>query len=206
MMMKLRTLFKVPRRLVRQQKGVTIVEFGFVGPVLILMVMGVLDVGHQLYARSVLAGQMQKAGRDSALETGTTNGTTLDNSVKTAVLKIASNATVTFKRKSYRTFSDASAAQAEDFTDTDGNGTCNGGEPYEDANNNSNWDADGGNSGQGGAKDVVVYTATVTYPRLFPMAGLIGLPSTVTLTSSTVLPNQPFSDQDLSAATARNCT
>src|SRR3546814_5194451 len=31
------------------------------------------------------------------------------------------------------------------------------------------------NAGQGGAKDMVVYTADVSYPRLFAMAKLIGL-------------------------------
>src|SRR3546814_3699813 len=50
--------------------GNTIVEFAFVGPVLVLLLMGTLDVGHTLYMQAVLQGVMQKAARDSALESG----------------------------------------------------------------------------------------------------------------------------------------
>lgn len=188
------------------QSGVTLVEFAFVAPVLFVLLMGTLDLGHQLYTRAVLAGEMQKAGRDSSLETGTAQATALDTKVRTAVQNVAQNATVSFTRNSFRDFSDASASEPENWTDTNADGTCNAGEPYEDANNNNVWDADGGNDGQGGAKDAVVYTATVSYPRLFPMAGLAGLPDTVTLEATTVLRNQPYSDQDESDATVRNCT
>lgn len=191
--------------LLKDERATTIVEFALVAPILMLLIMGAMDTGYQLYARAILSGEMQKAGRDSSLETGSANATALDTRVENAVHNISKDATVTFTRKSYRTFSDAAAAQAETFTDTDADGTCNNGEPYEDANNNGQWDADGGNAGQGGAKDAVVYTATVTYPRLFPMASLIGLPGTVTLTSTTVLSNQPYDNQDQSAPTARNC-
>ena len=50
--------------------------------------------------------------------------------------------------------------------------------------------------GQGGAKDVVVYSVTVTYPRLFPVAKLIGLSENVKLNATTVLANQPYGDQE----------
>ena len=192
--------------LTRDERGATIVEFAIVLPILMILIMGAMDTGFQLYTRAVLAGEMQKAGRDSSLENGSTNATALDDQVKNAVLTISPDATITFTRKSYRTFSDAAAAQAEDFTDTDGDGTCDNGEPFEDANNNGTWDADGGDTGQGGAKDAVVYTATAVYPRMFPIAKLVGISDTVTLTSSTVLRNQPYSDQDLSAPTTGNCT
>src|SRR3546814_8105467 len=48
--------------------GNTIVEFAFVGPVLVLLLMGTLDVGHTLYMQAVLQGVMQKAARDSRSE------------------------------------------------------------------------------------------------------------------------------------------
>lgn len=186
--------------------GTTVVEFAFVAPVLFVMLMGTLDLGHQLYTRAILNGEVHKAGRDSALETGIANGAALDAKVEGAVHKIASNATVTFTRNSFRNFSEAAAKNPEDFTDNNDNGTCDAGEPYEDANNNDTWDDDGGDDSQGGAKDAVVYTVSATYPRLFPMAGLAGLPDTITITATTVLRNQPFADQDESAATPGNCT
>ena len=51
----------------------------------------------------------------------------------------------------------------------------------------------------------VLYTAVVSYPRLFPMYGLVGMSNTVTLRAATVLRNQPFDEQDRSTETG-NCT
>ena len=112
--------------------------------------------------------------------------------------------TITFSRKYYRSFSNAAAARFEPWTDTNGNGTCNGGEPYQDNNNNGSWDATGGNTGQGGAKDAVLYTVTVSYPRFFPIYRMVGGSNTTVLTASTVLRNQPYGDQ--AVPTVRNCT
>jgi Flp pilus assembly pilin Flp len=103
------------RSLRRDKRGATIVEFALVSPVMILMMMGLGDMGYQVYAQSILNGAMQKAARDSAI--------------------------------------------------------------------------------QGGANDVTVYTATVTYPHLFPVTGLFGWPSTQTITASTLLKNQPYASQ-----------
>jgi hypothetical protein len=45
-----------------------------------------------------------------------------------------------------------------------GDGVCNAGEPFEDANANGSWDADQGKAGSGGARDAVLYEVQVTYP------------------------------------------
>lgn len=193
------------RALAREEKGATVVEFAIVAPVMGMVLLGAFDVGHTLYMRSVLQGIVQKVARDSTLETGLDGDqqTVLDNEVKSQVKALANNSTVTISRKYYRTFSNAAAAQFEPFTDNNHNGTCNGGEPYQDNNNNGIWDATGGNSGQGGAKDAVLYTVTVSYPRFFPIYDFIGGSHTTVLTASTVLRNQPYGDQ--ATPTVRNC-
>jgi Flp pilus assembly protein TadG len=199
-----------PRRFLRvfarDEKGATVVEFAIVAPVMGLVLLGAFDVGHTLYMRSVLQGILQKAARDATLETGlaTDTQTVLDNKVKSQVRALANNSTITFSRKYYRSFTNAAAAKFEPYTDTNGNGTCNAGEPYQDNNNNGVWDATGGNSGQGGAKDAVLYTVTVSYPRFFPIYNFVGGSSTTVLTASTVLRNQPYGDQ--AVPTVRNCT
>ena len=92
------------------------------------------------------------------------------------------------------------------WTDTNNNQTCDAGEQYKDVNNNGVWDADGGDA-TGGAKDRVVYTVVVTYPRLFPIASFVGLPTTTTVKATTVLENQPYADQtQYGTATLRNCS
>ena len=56
------------RTLKRDARVVTIVEFAIICPVLFTFIFGVLDIGHDLYMRSVLQGVVQDAGRDAGLE------------------------------------------------------------------------------------------------------------------------------------------
>jgi Flp pilus assembly protein TadG len=184
------------------------VEFGLISPVMLLLLMGTFDVGHSLYMRSVLEGAVQKAARDAGLESGvvTTRQESIDNKVKAQVLHLANNANVTITRRFYRSFTDAAAKLPETFTDNNGNGRCDNGEPYSDRNNNNVYDADGASQGQGNAQDSVLYTVALSYPRMFPLHGLIGLSPTTTIKATTVMNNQPYGDQaNDGAATARNC-
>ena len=196
-------------RLRHEERGITIVEFAIVAPVMLLLLMGSMDLAHTLYMRATLQGIMQKAARDASLEAGAgvPRQTVIDAIVSDQVEKLAASAVVTFDRRFYRTFSEASTARAEEWTDTNLDGTCNAGEPYTDQNSNMGWDRDGGNTGQGGAKDTALYTATVEYPRLFPMAGMVGMSDTVRVRATTVLRNQPYADQGSYAEpVVRNCT
>lgn len=188
-------LRKKQRQLLRNESGAALTEFGFVAPILMVLLMGIFDMAHTQYTSALVNGAMQKAGRDLTLESAGSQQTAIDQSVIDAVSNVApSSATVTLEKLSHFDFQDI--GEPEVFTDSNGNGACDNNEPYEDANDNGQWDADRGQAGIGGARDAVLYTATVTYPRLFPMAGLIGLPANVSVESSTVLRNQPFDEQD----------
>lgn len=193
------------RQLQHDSSGMTLVEFAFVGPVLILMIMGLFDIAHSQYTLSIVQGAIQKAGRDTSLQSGAASQATITNRVRTMVESVApSNATVTVTPQNFFDFADVN--KAETLTnDANNNGFCNAGDSYIDANNNGQWDRSGGGAGVGGARDVVLYTATVSYPRLFPMAGLAGLSNNVTITASTVLRNQPFDDQRARSTTVRTC-
>lgn len=199
------------RRFCRDRSGATIIEFAFVAPVMCLFLAGGFDVAHTLYTRAALQGAVQKASRDSSLETGlnAANLAALDAKVRRQARALVNNANITFTRSYFHTFANAADRRFEPFTDTNGNGTCDGpqggtpGEPYEDTNNNNRWDATGGNSGQGGAEDAVVYTVTMSYKHMFPLFRFIGGSDTTTVKATTVLRNQPYSDQAVS--TVRNC-
>ncbi len=192
-------------QLKRDTHGVTIVEFGMCAPVLLMAMMGVFDLGYNMYTSAMLQGAVQQAARGSTIEGAAINQATLDRNVTTAVHAVAPQAALTFERRFYTSFSDVS--RAEDFTDLDGDGACDNGEPFEDANANARWDADRGTVGVGGARDAVLYVVTITYPRAFPVAGLIpGQTNNFTMESKTVLRNQPFAAQAIRAATTGNCT
>ena len=191
-------------------------EFGLILTPFCVLMLGAFDVGHTLYMQAVLQGVVQKAARDGSLEdsagSGTSRQTVIDNIVKEQVLNLNKTAGVAFSRRFYRTFSDAARKQPETFTDSNGNGTCDGpnggtpGESYVDANNNGVWDKDGGDEGQGNARDNVIYTVTVTYPRLFPIDRFIGGNGTTRIVATTVLANQPYGSQgSYGAPTVRQC-
>lgn len=191
------------RSVAQDRRGATIMEFGLVAPVLCLFMLGAFDTAHTLYMRGVLQGIVQKTARDSSLEGGTTAASqlALDNKVRAQVKALAANATITFSRRFYRTFSAAAAAQAEVWTtDTNNNGVCDAGEPFTDTNNNGVRDLDGGDSGQGGAVDRALYTVTVSYPRMLPIDKFIGGSATTKLVARTILENQPYTDQGSYAA------
>jgi Flp pilus assembly pilin Flp len=190
------------RRLRTDDRGATIVEFALIAPVLVTLLLALFDVGYNLYTASVLQGTIQKAARDSSIEGSTT--ASLDTRVETAVHEIAPSAALTFSRKSYASFSDVGTP--EDFTDVNGDGACDNGEPYEDANGNGSWDDDRGTDGQGGARDAVLYTVHVSYPRAFPVGGFLGLPDDHEMETSTVLRNQPYGPQSAKKPTTGKCS
>lgn len=191
-------------RIVHDTRGATVVEFAMIAPVLLTTLLGLMDLGHTLYTNSMLQGAIQQAARNSTLEGAAGQAGTLDAIVTSAVRKVAPHATLSFQRKAYTSFADV--ARPEDFADADGDGACNNGEAFEDVNGNGNWDADRGSAGFGGARDAVLYTVNVSYPRLLPIAAMIpGQSSTMTLQTSTVLRNQPFGDQYAAAPKAGNC-
>lgn len=192
------------RRIAGDSSGATLVEFAFVGPVLILMIMGLFDIAHTQYTSSVLHGAMQKAGRDLTLESAQSRQGSIDTNVTEQVRSVMpSGANITLRKFSHFDFSDVDLP--EEFTDQNNDSRCNNNEPYVDNNDNGSWDADRGRDGIGGARDVVVYEATVTYPRMFPMFGLAGLPTNVNIKASTILRNQPFDEQNDRVTTVRNC-
>lgn len=193
-----------PHRISPDQRGAAAVEFALVAPVLLMLVFGIFDVGHNMYTSSMLQGSIQQAARRATIQGS--DDATLDALVTQAVHSVSPYATLEFSRTAYTNFSDIS--RPEDFTDIDSDGTCNNGEAYEDTNGNGTWDVDRGVEGQGSARDAVLYRVTTTYRRLFPVAQFIpGQTDDFTLETQTVLRNQPFSLQAMDAAPVLgNCT
>ena len=191
------------RRLTRESEGATIVEFAFVAPVLILLILGVFDMAHTQFTNAMLNGALQKAGRDMTLESALTRQADIDARVRDKLeVVVPAGATITFEKLSHFDFADI--GEPEPILGDNGNNRCDPGERYVDVNESGAWEADRGKTGIGGARDAVLYTANVTYPRLFPVFALAGMPRDVTLRASTVLRNQPYDEQDRST-TERDC-
>jgi Flp pilus assembly protein TadG len=190
-------------RLWRDARGVTVLEFAFILPPMLFLLMGAGEVMYQVYLQSLLDGAIQKAGRDSAIQGGANKTADLDTAVLQMVRVVAKTATIQSSvRKSYADFA---KMKPERFDDTNGNNAYNSGECFDDINGNRTWDADPGLVGQGGANDVTSYTLTISYTRLFPVAAILGWGQTHQLVATTLLKNQPYASQAVRATARINC-
>jgi TadE-like protein len=178
-------------RLRKSSRGVALTEFALITPVFMITLMGAFDIGYSMYVKAILEGAVEEAGRTASLET--TQTATIDDRIRNTVNALNRTGNLSFSRDFYQNYSDVDLP--EDFTDANGNGVRDTGECFVDRNGNSRWDADVGLPGRGGAQDVVLYSATLTYSRLFPLWSLLGQPREITITGSTYLRNQPFSAQ-----------
>lgn len=186
----------------QSREGATVVEFALISPALVLVLMGLFDMGFTLYANVMLQGALQEAARSSTVEGAGNSLAAIDDEVATQVGRVVPGAQFVFSRKAYSNFSDVGTA--EDYTDSNANGACDAGEPFEDANGNGSWDRDRGLNGLGGARDAVLYKVSMTYERPLPMASLLGFSDTVSSAATTVLRNQPY-DLQKSVARLGNC-
>lgn len=178
------------RRLRRSEQGNAVVEFALTAPLFLLIITGIFDYSWQIYAKNTLQGVVSNSARAATLEGNALDQTILDNKVRDQVLNVFPKGTVTFARKAYDSYSEVGDPEA--FTDANSNGRYDSGECFEDVNGNSNWDADRGQTGNGGAEDIVVYTASLRITRVLPVWAMLGQSQQVTLNATTVLRNQPY--------------
>ena len=167
---------------------------------MVLIMMGIGDLLYGTYANAILLGAVQKAGRDATIEANMTATAAIDDAVMTQVRRVAPAATYVSTRDNYANFSDVD--KPEPFNDKAGGtvGKYDAGECFTDLNGNNKWDADLGRTGVGGANDVQQYKISVSYPRIFPVANLLGWGSTATISAETALKNQPYAEQSARAA------
>ncbi|MGQ0558772.1 MAG: TadE/TadG family type IV pilus assembly protein [Sphingosinicella sp.] len=184
------------KRLRRDDKGVTIVEFSMILPALCVLLLGIFDLGYRSYAGSVVQGALHEAARMATV--GNVSLSTIDARVRQRLSNFATNSTVTTSVRSYYDF--AGVDMPEKITsDTAPTGQYNVGDCYEDANGNSQYDTDRGRSGSmGGADDIVRYQVSMSFPRIVPLAGLLGWSNSETITANTVLRTQPYAGRSVS--------
>jgi len=176
-------------RLQRDRKGATAVEFAILLTPMIVLLMGALDVAHQLYATAVLQGTIYNASRRASLEDA--SQTTIDAFVRTSLSSIATANNITITAASYRDFSGVGNPE-KILTDTAPIGTINSKDCWIDANSNGLYDSQQGGTGLGGAEDVVNYTVSMKFNRLTPVSSWLGWGKTGTITRSTSLQNEPY--------------
>lgn len=189
-------------RLLRDEQGVTIIEFAMIAGPMLLMIIGGLDVGYQSYLRLMMQGALNDAARTAAVENpiigvaGRTVEEQVENMIRDSV--VAPNSKITVTQKSYFDFSNIGNPERL-MQDNNNNGEFDADDHdcWEDANGNGRYDRDSGAEGNRGANDVVFYTVTLEMPRLFPTHAFIpGLSDTLNHQFQTAVRNQPFDEQE----------
>jgi Flp pilus assembly pilin Flp len=188
------SLFSQIQKLRKDQKGATLVEFAIIAPSFMLLLMGTFDIGYTVFLRATFSGAVLDAARDSTLETAPASQSSIDAEITRRMQTINSSSSLSFSRQSYFDFADVARPEAV-INDVDSDGECDTGDSFEDENGNGTWDADLGASGIGGPNDVVLYTVTLTYDRIFPLYGLLGQSQSNSMDLTTVLRNQPYGIQ-----------
>ena len=186
---------KMLRQLKRDNEGAVAIEFGLGAGILLIMMMGVIEVGMMLLVNALVDGGLRQASRYGI--TGFENGS---SSRMEEIIDIVTEHTLGFVDLSsadlqvlvYPSFSAVGSGEA--FVDGNENGSYDAGETFIDANGNGAYDSDVGVSGAGGSGDVVVYRLTYDWTFFTPMAQyfLPGDAAKVTFESSVAVRNEPW--------------
>lgn len=183
------------KRFRRAERGAAAVEWAFIGPVLVLLLLIFIELCLMMFTHQMVEGGVRDASRWGI--TGQTDGGGLTREqyvakvIKENTMGLIDDSDITVTTKVYPTFSDV--GKGEPFTDANGNGKYDPGESFTDINTNGVWDSDQGATGAGGGGDIVQYKVeykwTVFSPILQPFAGPGGK---FTFETSVVVKNEPF--------------
>lgn len=135
------------RSLSRNSDGLAMVEFGFVAPLFLLILMGVFDQGFAIYIQSVLNGAVQDGARRASLENTQWSEieAAVNNQIRNVVPSGDPNTEITFTLDRSVNVNYNEIRMGEFFTDVERapftqNGTYDGDEPFTDSNGNRQWD------------------------------------------------------------------
>ena len=189
-MMKLKALKK---RLLGDSSGATLVEFGLVAPPFFLILLGIMDLGYRGYVDTMSKSILHQVARDGS--TGELTPQYIEKEIKDALAPMTIDPDqITVETVSYFDYTNIGKPE-KITTDKNSDGVIDPGDCFIDNNGNEIFDTDYGINGIGGPDDIVSYTITIVRPRMFPLASMIGLEETMTISNSTAVRNQPYGDQ-----------
>lgn len=205
----IRRLSTLPKAVRQDEEGATLMEFAFVAPVMFLMIMAGFDAGYGVYLQSVASGALEARARAASLDGATESQ--FDTEIREAMYRILpkyaeDEDNVILSKKNYTDYSRIDAPEnittdhngngvLDGPADWDGDGVIDTGDCWMDEDNNGSFGINQGADGLGGADDGVYYTVTLQFPRLFPLASMMGLPEQQSVTVKTLVINQPYGTQ-----------
>ena len=183
----------IARRRRIQRRGGVVVEFAIVAPIVLALILGIIDVAYTLTVRTLLEGSAREASRAGITgytPADTTRRELIVNIVERQTVGLVNMARLDIDTRAYKAFDNI--GRPEPFEDANNNGQYDAGETYSDVNGNGSWDADMGEPDAGGSGDVVVYTLTYEQPVLIPFMAAIYGRDRIQHEARAVVRNEPF--------------
>lgn len=142
----------------RDQRGVSSIEFAILGPLTITLLIGLLELGMVFLVSGSLENAVLASSR-FGITGNTPEGVTREDIIRDLIdentFGLVDQGEVQIDTIVYDNFSDI--GKPEPFADANGDGQWNDGESFTDVNGNGQYDTDVGLAGLGGAGDIVLY-------------------------------------------------
>lgn len=176
----------------RNTDGVVAIEFAFIAPVVLLMIMGTIEFSLIMFTTAVMesaTSHTSRLGKTGYTEAGSTREEQLVANIQALTSGLLDPDEIEITAKVYDAFDDV--GDPEPFVDANNNLQYDDGETYSDINGNMQWDADMGAEGFGDANDVVVYTVSYPWRINTPLiSSIIG--NVFTITARAAVKNEPY--------------
>lgn len=184
-------------RFLRCERGISALEFGFVAPVILLTITGIVDLMMVMFVTSLMEGGLRDAsrlGRTGLQPVNMSREEAMTQKIAQATLGLIDMEDVQIETKVYQSFDQIQ--QPEPFEDDNpANGIYDIGEAFTDVNGNGLWDSDMGATGLGGPGEVVLYQINYDWHLLTPMLpAILGNGGIFSLKASVAVRNEPWED------------
>ncbi|RED53450.1 TadE/TadG family type IV pilus assembly protein [Aestuariispira insulae] len=181
-------------RLKGDERGIVSQEFAIISPLLILMIIGIFELGTIMLVNSLMEGAMRESSRygiTGRADSGISRESYIRQIVDEQTLGFVDMDKAKFETLVYSDF--GSIGDGEPYIDGNGNGAYDVGETFTDENSNGAWDADVGEDSAGAADDVVLYRISYNWPIMTPLIGaLIGTDGHFPMEASIAVRNEPW--------------
>lgn len=180
----------------RNEKGATIIEFAILGPIFLLMIVAMMEIGIMMVIQNSLDAAAREASRVGITGSEVLTSAEREEAIRTRVLEvvdrlsggIAKEQNITITVRAYDEL--ASLGQPEPFQDTNGNGQYDVGEFFTDVNGNDAYDTDQGVSDSFGLSGQAV-DYQINY-RWDSIVSLMGIDDIIILEGRVAVVNEEF--------------
>jgi len=175
------------------ESGIAALEFAFIAPVFILLLMGIIEFSMIMFTSTVMESATNttaRLGKTGYVPPGLSRAQAIIENIENRTLGLLDPNKITLSNQIYSNLDKIGQPEpCINPTSSPCPGTA--GVNFQDINGNGQWDPDMGKAGEGGAGDIVVYTVSYPWKVNTPIVSSI-IGSTITLTARTVVKNEPF--------------